>query len=140
MSEQKREKIVIASASRKTSIAKAVIREGRGRFRVNGVPIEIYPNEMTRLVMLEPLYILGDKIRSKIDIDVYVSGGGYVSQAKAVRTAVARGILEFFDNNELIRSLFIEYDRSLLAGDPRQTEPEKWMRYSARRFRQKSYR
>ncbi|MEM3209502.1 MAG: 30S ribosomal protein S9, partial [Saccharolobus sp.] len=25
-------------------------------------------------------------------------------------------------------------------GDPRQTESEKWMRYSARRWRQKSYR
>ncbi|MEM1649786.1 MAG: 30S ribosomal protein S9, partial [Sulfolobales archaeon] len=43
-------------------------------------------------------------------------------------------------DESLIRSLYIEYDRSMLAGDPRQTEPEKWMRYSARRFRQKSYR
>ncbi|MGC8678891.1 MAG: 30S ribosomal protein S9, partial [Fervidicoccaceae archaeon] len=33
-----------------------------------------------------------------------------------------------------------EYDRVMLAGDPRQTEPEKYMRYSARRRWQKSYR
>lgn len=133
-------KIVITSGSRKTSIARAVIRRGSGRYRVNGIPIEIWPNEMAKTIMLEPVLLLGDKIRSLVDIEVSVSGGGYVSQARAVRTAVARGLLRFFENNPIIRSLYIEYDRTLLAGDPRQTEPEKWMRYSARRFRQKSYR
>ena len=133
-------KIVIASGSRKTSVAKAVIKRGSGRYRVNGVPIELWPNEMTKKIMMEPVALLGEKIRSLIDIEVSVSGGGYVSQAKAVRTAVARGILRFFDDNPIIKRLFVEYDRTMLAGDPRQTEPEKWMRYSARRFRQKSYR
>jgi len=133
-------KIVIASGSRKTSVAKAVIKRGSGGYRVNGVPIELWPNEMTKTIMMEPVALLGEKIRSLIDIEVSVSGGGYVSQAKAVRTAVARGILRFFDNNPIIKRLFVEYDRTMLAGDPRQTEPEKWMRYSARRFRQKSYR
>ena len=32
------------------------------------------------------------------------------------------------------------YNRVLLAGDPRQAEPKKPNRYSARRFKQKSYR
>jgi small subunit ribosomal protein S9 len=133
-------KIVIASGSRKTSVAKAVIKRGSGRYRVNGVPIELWLNEMTKTIMMEPVALLGEKTRSLIDIEVSVSGGGYVSQAKAVRTAVARGILRFFDDNPIIKRLFVEYDRTMLAGDPRQTEPEKWMRYSARRFRQKSYR
>ncbi|MEM0457518.1 MAG: 30S ribosomal protein S9 [Sulfolobales archaeon] len=140
MSSQESPKIVISSGSRKTSIARAVIRKGNGRYRVNGIPIEVWPNEMTRLIMMEPVLLIGEKLRSLIDIDVSVSGGGYVSQAKAVRMAVARGILRYFEDESLIRSLYIEYDRSMLAGDPRQTEPEKWMRYSARRFRQKSYR
>ncbi|MEZ0290193.1 MAG: 30S ribosomal protein S9 [Sulfolobales archaeon] len=140
MSETSAQKIIIASGSRKTSIARAVIKPGNGKYRVNGIPIEIWPNEMARLIMLEPVLLIGEKLRSLIDIEVSVSGGGYVSQAKAVRTAVARGVLRYFENSELIKSLYIEYDRSMLTGDPRQTEPEKWMRYSARRFRQKSYR
>jgi small subunit ribosomal protein S9 len=45
-----------------------------------------------------------------------------------------------YTENEELRTIFKEYSRPMLAGDPRQTEPEKWMRYSARRWRQKSYR
>ncbi|MEM0187956.1 MAG: 30S ribosomal protein S9, partial [Saccharolobus sp.] len=55
------------------------------------------------------------------------------------RMALARAILKF-TNNEELKKIYRAYDRSMLAGDPRQTESEKWMRYSARRWRQKSYR
>ncbi|MEL9939798.1 MAG: 30S ribosomal protein S9 [Ignisphaera sp.] len=132
-------KIVISVGKRKTAIARAIIRPGQGRFRVNGYPVELWPIELARLKMLEPLNILSEKLRNTIDIDVNVEGGGVMAQAYAVRTAVARGLVMYFEN-PLIKQLFNEYDRSMLAGDPRQTEPEKWMRYSARRFRQKSYR
>lgn len=40
----------------------------------------------------------------------------------------------------MLKEIFEEYDRSMIAGDPRQTEPEKPMRRSARRRWQKSYR
>ena len=62
-----------------------------------------------------------------------------MAQAEAVRTAIARGLVEYTGSEEL-RTLYKEYSRPMLAGDPRRTEPEKWMRYSARRWRQKSYR
>ncbi|MEM4518600.1 MAG: 30S ribosomal protein S9, partial [Sulfolobales archaeon] len=48
--------------------------------------------------------------------------------------------LLLFTGSEELKQRFKEYSRAMLAGDPRQTEPEKWMRYSARRWRQKSYR
>lgn len=133
-------KLVISSGKRKTAIARAIIREGRGRFRVNGVPIEIWPIEIARLKMIEPYLLIGEELRSRIDIDVRVEGGGYMGQAEAVRIAVARGISKFYDDIPEVRKIYREYDRVMLAGDPRRTEPEKWMRYSARRFRQKSYR
>jgi len=132
-------KYVLSYGKRKTAVARAVITHGRGLYRVNGVPVELYPIELARQKMLEPLLLLSEELRNSIDINVSVQGGGVMAQAYAVRTAVARGIMMFFEN-PVIKRLFNEYDRTMLAGDPRRTEPEKWMRYSARRFRQKSYR
>jgi len=133
------EKIVIATGKRKTSIARAVIKPGEGRVWINGIPLEIWPYEMARLKMMEPLLLASD-LWKKVDIYVNVKGGGYMSQADAVRMAIARGLLEYSNRNEELKRIFEEYDRYMLSGDPRRTESEKWGRYSARRRWQKSYR
>ena len=146
-------RIVISTGKRKRAIARAVIRPGRGRVRVNGVPIEIYPIEMARIKMLEPLLLAGERVRGLVDIEVNVQGGGVMGQADAVRMAIARGLVEYFrcegegeecarmnEISQWLREIFEDYDRTMLAGDPRRTEPEKYMRYSARRRWQKSYR
>ncbi len=132
-------KIVIATGKRKTAIARAIIKPGKGRVWINGIPLEIWPVEMARLKMMEPLLLAGRQIWNQVDIKVSVEGGGFMAQAEAVRTAMARGLVEFTGSEELKR-IYKEYSRPMLAGDPRRTEPEKWMRYSARRWRQKSYR
>ncbi|RLG81647.1 MAG: 30S ribosomal protein S9 [Thermoprotei archaeon] len=132
-------KVVIASGKRKTAIARAIIRPGRGRVWINGIPLEIFPVEMAKLKIMEPLLLAGEDIWGSVDIRVTVKGGGVMAQADAVRTAVARGLVEY-TGSELLKRLYKEYSRPMLAGDPRRTEPEKWMRYSARRWRQKSYR
>ncbi|ADI32734.1 30S ribosomal protein S9 [Staphylothermus hellenicus] len=132
-------KIVIATGKRKTSIARAIIKPGEGRVWINNVPLEIWPIELARLKMYEPLVIAGD-LWKQVDIYVNVKGGGIMSQADAVRMAIARGLLEYADSNPELRKIFTEYDRYMLSGDPRRTEPEKWGRYSARRRWQKSYR
>ncbi|RLG78853.1 MAG: 30S ribosomal protein S9 [Thermoprotei archaeon] len=132
-------KIVLSTGKRKTAIARAVLKPGKGRVWINGIPLEIWPVEMARLKMMEPLLLAGEDIWGQIDIRVNVEGGGYMAQAEAVRTAIARGLVEYTGSEEL-RTLYKEYSRPMLAGDPRRTEPEKWMRYSARRWRQKSYR
>lgn len=136
--EAKTVKIVVSSGKRKTSIARAVIKPGSGRVWINGVPIELWPIEMAKVKMMEPLLISG-KLRENVDIVVNVKGGGFMSQADAVRAAIARGLLAYFNIEEL-KNIFLEYDRYMLSGDPRRTEPEKYMRRSARRRWQKSYR
>jgi small subunit ribosomal protein S9 len=146
-------KITIATGKRKRAIAIAIVRPGTGKVKITGIPIEMYPVEMARLKMLEPLLLAGKSLRSKVDIEVKVRGGGFMGQADAVRMAIAKGLIEFFrcegENEECKRSnnlsialkeIFEEYDRTMLSGDPRRTEPEKYMRYSARRRWQKSYR
>ncbi|MEM0250217.1 MAG: 30S ribosomal protein S9, partial [Desulfurococcaceae archaeon] len=88
----------------------------------------------------EPLTLAGN-LAKLVDIRISVRGGGVMSQADACRMAIARGLLEYFSGHqEELKKIFREYDRHMLSGDPRQTEPEKWGRYSARRRWQKSYR
>ena len=132
-------KVVISVGKKKTAIARAVIRPGRGRVRINGIPLEIYEPELARLRMMEPLILAGEDIWNSVDIDVNVRGGGIMGQAAAVRMAIARGLVEYFQSEEL-KKIYLEYDRYMLSGDPRRTEPEKYMRRSARRRWQKSYR
>jgi len=132
-------KIVVSSGKRKTSVARAVLKPGKGRIWVNGVPVELWPIEMARIKMMEPILVTGEDIIRDIDIRVTVRGGGFMSQADAVRMAIARGLVAYTGSEEL-KKIFEEYDRSMLAGDPRRTEPEKPMRRSARRRWQKSYR
>jgi small subunit ribosomal protein S9 len=127
------------SGKKKTAIARATVREGKGRVRVNARPVELVEPEMSRLKMLEPFRIAGEDLRSDVDIDVRVSGGGVSGQADAVRTAIARGLVEFNNDAEL-RDAFMEFDRSLLVNDVRQTEPKKWGGPGARARYQKSYR
>ncbi|MEX2703487.1 MAG: 30S ribosomal protein S9 [Candidatus Baldrarchaeia archaeon] len=132
-------KILLTSGKRKTAIARAVIREGKGRIRINKIPVEIYQPELARWKIMEPLLLAGDDVVSKIDIDVKVEGGGYMGQAEAARIAIARALVEWTEDPTLKKKL-IEYDRSMLVGDPRRTEPKKFGGRSARARRQKSYR
>ncbi|MCH4814276.1 MAG: 30S ribosomal protein S9 [Saccharolobus sp.] len=137
MSEE--QKVVISSARRKTARATCYIFPGKGRVFVNNIPIELIPIEIVRLKVMEPLLLAGNDIRSKIDAKIVTYGGGIMGQADAARMALARALVKFTGSDEL-KKIYRAYDRTMLAGDPRQTESEKWMRYSARRWRQKSYR
>ncbi len=132
-------KVVIATGKKKTAIACAIIRPGIGRVRVNGVPLEIWPIEMARMKMMEPLLLAGNEITSKIDIDVDVRGGGFMGQASAVRMAIARGLVAYTGSRELYE-LYMRYDPSMIKGDPRRTEPKKPGLKHARSKRQKAYR
>ncbi len=129
----------MAVGKKKTAIAKAVVKSGVGRVRINGgVPVEIWPIEMARLKMMEPI-ILAGKLASSVDIEISVRGGGVMGQASAVRMAIARGLLEYFQDQNLY-NLFSVYDESMIKGDHRRTEPKKPGLKHARSKRQKAYR
>jgi small subunit ribosomal protein S9 len=131
-------KIVNTSGKRKTAIARATLRPGNGIVRINSVPLDIYPNEMVRLKISEPLLLLPNAIEG-IDVAIDVHGGGIMGQAEAVRTALARGILKWH-NDPQIKDVYISYDRSLLVNDSRQKESKKPHGRGARKKFQKSYR
>jgi len=131
-------KLINTSGKRKSAIARATIKPGEGRVRVNLRPIELIEPEIARLKMMEPLVLAKEKATT-VDIDVDVSGGGFMGQADSVRTAIARGLVEFFDD-EGLKETYLKYDRSLLVNDPRRHLPKKPLGRGARKMRQKSYR
>jgi len=131
-------KIVNTSGKRKTAIAKATVVKGIGRVRINRKPVEFYEPDIARWKILEPLKLATNHVNS-VDIDVSVSGGGFMSQANAVRTAIARGLVEYTGDATLKLS-YLDYDRNLLVNDARIKEAKKPLGRGARKRRQKSYR
>ncbi|MFX0205896.1 MAG: 30S ribosomal protein S9 [Candidatus Hodarchaeota archaeon] len=132
-------KSVLRSGKRRTAIARAIIKDGTGRVLINGKPVEIVEPEIVRMKLMEPLYFLEDKTRQSVDIKVKVKGGGYMGQADAARTAIARALLAWTDSEDL-RIKYTEYDRHMIVGDPRRREPKHFGGPGARAKYTKSYR
>ena len=131
-------KVVNTSGKRKTAVARAAVQKGTGLVRINKVPVELYEPEIARWKVMEALKIAESHI-DKINIDVTVNGGGFMGQASAVRTAIAKGIVEFTGDPNL-KIAYLDHDRSLLVSDSRRKEPKKQLGRGARKKRQKSYR
>ncbi len=130
--------IINTSGKRKTAVARASVRGGTGIVRVNSVPVTLMTPELARLKAMEPLQLAPERAE-KVDIDVSVSGGGVMGQAEAVRTSIAKGLVEYFHDEELERN-FKALDRTLLVSDARRKLPKKPLGRGARKKRQKSYR
>ena len=131
-------KIINTSGKRKTAIARATLKAGKGVIRVNSVPLEQYGSDVTRMKISEPLLLVPNAVKG-IDVTINVAGGGVMGQAEAVRTALARGILQWH-NEPQIKDIYLTYDRTLLVNDSRQKEAKKPHGSGARAKFQKSYR
>jgi len=131
--------VISASGKRKRAIARASLRAGTGRVRINSKLLGLCEPEIARLRIKEPLLLAGDAAK-KINVDVNVAGGGWSSQADASRLAIARALVKFTKDKELEKK-YLEYDRGLLVADTRYKEQRKPNTHSnARAKRQKSYR
>lgn len=129
---------VNTSGKRKSAVARAVARDGEGRIRINRSPLPLHEPELARMKIKEPLVIAAE-YADEVDIDVNVEGGGFMGQADAARTAIARALVEWSGDEEL-KEHFLEHDRNLLVNDPRRKEPKHPLGHGARAKQQKSYR
>ncbi|MCR8432861.1 MAG: 30S ribosomal protein S9 [Crenarchaeota archaeon] len=129
---------ILASATRKTARARCIITPGTGVVRINGKRVTFIENKYLRLLVLEPLLLIG-KLAQQIDVRVKVRGGGLVSQLYAARCAIARAVVKYFQDPRL-EKLFRWYDRYLLVEDTRQKEMKKFGGPGARARFQTSYR
>ena len=131
-------KIINTSGKRKTAIARATLKAGKGVIRVNSVPLEVYGSDTTRMKISEPILLVPNAVHG-IDVTIDVAGGGVMGQAEAVRTALARGIITWH-NDPAMKDIYLAYDRTLLVNDSRQKEAKKPHGRGARKKFQKSYR
>ena len=141
----RKKKSVESSGKRKTAIARASVKAGKGRIRVNSAPIELLQPALARRKAMEPLIIADAMNRlSKVDINLTTTGGGIMGQTDAIRTAIARGLVHYNGGaegiDEELRDEYLRFDRSLLVNDPRRKEPKHQLGRGARRKKQKSYR
>jgi len=135
----KGQKTLFVTGKRKRAVARARFSEGRGRIKINSMPLDNVKPEILRLRIQEPLIIAGDAW-TKFDININVRGGGIAGQAEAARQTIARGLVQLVGAE--LKKRYHDYDRNLLAYDPRRTEPHKPPRSSqgARRYKQRSKR
>ena len=81
-----------------------------------------------------------------IDIRIRVKGGGHVSQIYAIRQALSKSLVAYYQkfvdeqSKQEIKDILVQFDRSLLVADPRRNEPKKFGGPGARARYQKSYR
>jgi len=130
-------KVIVTSGKRKTAVARAVLKEGKGKVKLNGVPLDLHTPYLYQMRLQEPL-ILAEDYKNKVDISITVKGGGVMSQADAARIAVAKALSEYAPK---LKTVFMGYDRQLLVADVRLKETSKPNRHGkARAKKQKSYR
>ncbi|KXN73343.1 40S ribosomal protein S16 [Conidiobolus coronatus NRRL 28638] len=131
---------------KKTATAVAHCKRGKGQIRVNGSPIDLIQPEVLRFKIYEPILLIGKERFADVDIRIRVSGGGQVSQIYAIRQALAKAIVTFYQkyvdeaSKKEIKDILVKYDRTLLVADPRRCEPKKFGGQGARARYQKSYR
>ena len=131
---------------KKNATAVAVCQEGHGLVRVNGKPLHLIEPESMRTKVFEPFFLVGANRFKDLTIRVRVTGGGSLAQVLAVRQAIAKALIAYYQRyhdekskNEL-KDMFIQYDKTLLVSDSRRCEPKKFGGKGARARFQKSYR
>ena len=108
-----------ATGKRKSSIARVVLRPGKGGFEINRRSLdEYFPRQYLRTIVRQPLLTAG--YEDSVDVQARVHGGGVAGQAGAVRHAVARALTEV--DPELRPEL---KRRGLLTRDSRRKERRK---------------
>merc|ERR1711881_829510 len=81
---------------KKTATAVALCKAGKGLIKVNGRPLDKIEPEALRLKLQEPLLVCGAERFSAIDIKIEVSGGGRVAQIYAIRQAISRAVVAYY--------------------------------------------
>lgn len=64
--------------------------------KLNGCPLDLIEPEGLRVKVFEPLLILGQERFADVDIRLRVKGGGYTAQIYAIRQAIAKGIIAYY--------------------------------------------
>ena len=116
----------LGTGRRKSSVARVILRPGKGDVTVNRRPLARYFTTATsRLMVRQPL--LATETADKFDVLILANGGGLTGQAGAARLGIARALVDF--NAELRGKL---KSQGFLTRDPRAHERKKYGQPGAR--------
>merc|ERR1712099_153788 len=114
---------------KKTATAVAYCKRGKGLVRVNGKPLEQVEPKPLQFKLQEPLLLLGKDRFSEVDISIRVKGGGRVAQIYAVRQALSKALVAYYQkyvdeqSKKAIKDLLVQHDRTLLVPIPEDASP-----------------
>jgi small subunit ribosomal protein S16e len=138
--------LVQTFGKKKNATAVAHCTSGTGSIRVNGKALGLIEPESLRLKVFEPIFLVGGNKFKDVNIRVRVQGGGQSNQIFAVRQAIAKALLAYYQkyhdeqSKRELKEVFLQYDKTLIVTDPRRAEPKKFGGKGARARFQKSYR
>jgi len=119
--------IAWSSGRRKTAVARVFLRQGKGKFLINGKEhVDFFQGLDSRWDIVCPL--LFTEMWGKFDVRAIVEGGGRSGQQGAVRYALSKALQNF---NPELRPILKSY--GLLRPDMRQVERKKYGRKKARK-------
>jgi small subunit ribosomal protein S9 len=82
-----------ATGKRKTSVARVILRPGKGEYTINGRPLDSYfPRPTLQHTARQPLETAG--YQESMDVVAKIHGGGVSAQADALRHGIARALME----------------------------------------------
>ena len=85
---------------KKTATAVAYCKRGQGIIRVNGKPLEQVEPKPLQFKLQEPLLLLGKDRFSEVDIRIRVKGGGRIAQIYAIRQALSKALVAYYEKCE----------------------------------------
>ncbi len=120
-------KEVVTTGRRKRAVARVRVKQGTGKFTVNGKPVEEYlARDVLVRIAKQALVVTGTE--GVYDVRALCDGGGLSGQAGALRHGIARALLEV---NVNFRTVLRNY--GLLTRDPREVERKKYGKPGARK-------
>merc|ERR1712070_676736 len=87
---------------KKHGVAVSYCKKGRGLIKINGCPIELVEPEILRYKVFEPILLLGKDRFANVDIRIRVKGGGYTAQIYAIRQAIAKSVVAYYQKCALL--------------------------------------
>ena len=86
-------------------------------FQVNGRPLELVEPQALQFKLQEPILLLGKERFADIDIRIRVKGGGHTSQVYAIRQALSKSLVAYYQkyvdeqSKQEIKDILVQFDR-----------------------------
>ncbi|KAJ7390950.1 40S ribosomal protein S16 [Desmophyllum pertusum] len=107
---------------KKTATAVAFCKRGNGMIKINGCPLDLVEPSTLRYKVQEPILLLGKERFEGVDIRVRVKGGGHVSRIYAIRQAISKALVAYYQkfvdevSKKEIRDILIQYGPFTVGG------------------------